>query len=293
MTQNHYFPDVQPSAPEQRLSRDIPLTEADIKSFERFYQDFLGKRPEDRMAFLKALSIYRRGDLREYVHDAVVFHNRFKQLMPSIKQRDLLLSFPTVTRNVHNLIFDFSESYGGITGQTNVSMAKTQVTEHLDATEMFRLDLDKALETMPSVLPDDQALMAGFIGKLKQGLPATETFRFLIVILADHAFLGVIPGYERGSTLVVGKIREFLEQTFGARMEDHIVEFFVVGGGYLRGDGEAVVLGGHNSIFDPQFAEPTNPVVQEFHHRFLDMKFHLAQQILTTEFPGLKVRFQL
>ncbi|MBX7222946.1 MAG: hypothetical protein K1Y36_23560 [Blastocatellia bacterium] len=293
MVQHTEPPQSTSTLPEKRLDQDTPITAEEAKHFERFYKEFLGKHLEDRMAFLKAMALCRRGDLREFVQTAAMFQGRYKQLMPSVKQRDLLLSYPTTTRNISNLIFDFDESYGGIEGVTTVRMAKDQVTDHLDRTEMFRLDTDKAMESVPSMLPEDLRMLQEFLSDVAQGKPPARTFRFLLVILADYPFLSLIPGNERGSTQAIGKIREFLDTNLGESIEDVIVEFFVVGGGFMRYEDGALCLGGHNNIFDPQFLEQHDPAVAALKRKFEEQKFALAQQILTAEIPNLTVQVLL
>ncbi len=279
---------------EKRLSTDTPLSAADIKNFDAFYREFLGKSLDDRLSFLKTMALFRRGDLREYLKTMVVFKGRFEQLIPQIKQRDLFLSFPNAIKNVSELILDFSESYGAEQGLSTIRMAKDQVIDYLDRTEMFRLDIDKEMESLPSMLPEDRRMLDEFLTEISRGGAPERTFRFVLLVLADHPFLSVLPSHERRSTTAIGKVRQFLEDQLGAeRIEDeHIVEFFVIGGGYIRDEAGHLLLGGTNVVFDPQFETTDEPEVEQHRHRFHETKFQIAQQVLTTEFPGLSIRFQ-
>src|SRR5256885_16335259 len=89
---------------EGRSPLDTPLSEVELESFDKFYRDFLCKKLEDKLSLLKGLSLMRRGDLRPYVQYAILFQRRFENLIP-LKQRDLLLSFPSVNKEIYNLIF--------------------------------------------------------------------------------------------------------------------------------------------------------------------------------------------
>src|SRR5438132_50098 len=138
-------------AAEGRCPLDTPLSEGELEVFDKFYREFLGKKMEDKLSLLKGLAMMRRGDLRSYVQYAVLFQKRYENLIPP-KQRDLLLSFPSVNKEVYNLIFSCLQSYGSV-GETAVFLTKDQVNDHLDRTEMFRLDLDSLLGKAPPIIP--------------------------------------------------------------------------------------------------------------------------------------------
>lgn len=276
---------------ERRLERDAPLTKQDIEAFQQFYQDFLGKHPEDRMAYLKVMTLFRRGDLREFAQSTAIFRHRYKSLVPNLKQRDLLLSFPSVTRSIHELVFDFSKGYGDFEGQVTIGrMAKEQVTDHLDTTEMFRLDLDKAVEAFPSMLPKDKEMLSAYLKADSTAESDEHTLRFLLILLADHPFLSLLPGNDPNSTPAIGKVRDFLELNLGERIEEHLVEFFVVGGGYIRREAEILIVGGVNPLFDPLFADEDDVQVAQIKQRYMEQKYQLARQILVLEFPNQKVQ---
>jgi hypothetical protein len=197
---------------EHRQASDSPLTEADIELFNRFYVDFLGKRLDDPMSFLKVGTLLRRGDLRDVVRETMVLRTMFEQAIPNIRQRDLLLSFPGVLPNLHSMMFDLSQSYGA-EGNTVQVMKRDQVEKHLDGTEMFRLDVDKAMEDFPSLPPDDrQALL-----QLMKTRPGESTLRFLLVILADHLFLVVLPSQTTETTPALGRLRQLIETQLGEK----------------------------------------------------------------------------
>lgn len=278
-----------PAFGEQRLAHDTPVTESDIVSFEKFFYDFLGKRPDDSVAFLKTLTIFRRGDLREAALSVVAFQFRYEQLIPTLKQRDLMLSFPSVTRNLHDMVFGLRRSYGDIEGQTLRGIAQGQVIDHLDGTEMFRLDINKAMESFSSLLADDRRTLTDLIADGQAARAGNRTFRFVLLILGDHPFLIVMPGQERNSTQAISRVREIIERRLGEKTDEFIIEFFAVGGGFLRWSDGGLLLDGGNALFDPVFADPETPSVAAFRAQCEQHKFALARRILTAEFPNVPV----
>jgi hypothetical protein len=166
-------------------------------------------------------------------------------------------------------------------------MKRDQVEKHLDGTEMFRLDIDKAMEDFPSLPHDDrQALL-----QLMKVRPGESTLRFLLVILADHPFLIMLPSQTVETTPALGRLRRLIETQLGEKVDELIVEFFTVGGGYIRRAGDGVVFGGNNPLFDPTYATPEAPAIKVFQQRWQDHKFSLIKRILTAEMPELIVGF--
>jgi hypothetical protein len=274
---------------EQRHPNDTPLTEQDLAAFDKFFSKFLNKRPDDSMSFLKSLALFRRGDLREAVSAIALLEGMYNSMLPNVKQRDLLLSFPSVITNLHKMVFGFNQSYGGLEGQTVQGFARDQVMGHLDGTEMFRLDLDKALEDFPSILEDDHKLLSDYIAEGLSGQRVERTYRFIVSILADHPFLVLIPATERNSTQAIGRLRKTVEQRLGEKFDEFIIEFFTVGGGFLRWAGDHLHIGGGNPLFDPYFASPESETVTAFKVKFSEHKFMLARRIIGTDFPNIKI----
>ncbi len=271
---------------EHRRENDSPLTEADIELFNRFYVDFLRKRLDDPVSFLKVGTLLRRGDLRSVIHETMALRSMFEQAIPSVRQRDLVLSFPGVLPNLHNILFDLSQSYGA-EGNTVQFMKREQVETHLDGTEMFRLDVDKAMEDFPSLPDDDRRMLLDLMGKR----PGEATLRFLMVILADHLFLVALPSGLAATTPALGRLRQLIEARLGDKADELIVEFFTVGGGYIRRAGEGLVFGGSNPLFDPTYAAPEAPAVKVFQQRWQEHKLSLVKRILSAEMPDLIVAF--
>ena len=261
---------------EGRCAIDTPLSETEMESFDKFYRGFLNKKLEDKLSLLKSMLLMRRGDLRHYVQYATLFQKRYESLIP-LKQRDLLLSFPSVTKEIYNLIFSCVETYGDA-GRTVVDLTKEQVRDHLDRTEMFRIDIDSLLTSASAIVPESKEMLAEYFSKKDN---TEKSFKFCLVIIADHPMISVIPHTENNNTLALARVREYLEESFGERFEENLVEFFVVGGGYIRLEGEKVMVG----IFDPLFADIAKPMSDLYSGRFLTLKYQLAEQILRLEFP--------
>lgn len=270
---------------EVRCSVDTPLSESDLETFNSFYSNFLGKRIEDKLSLLKAMTLVRRGDLRTFVNFTVLFQMRYEALIPT-KQRDLLLSFPSVCKEIYNLVFTCTKNYGA-KGETSVLLTREQVSEHLDRTEMFRLDLDTLLGQSPSIIPQHREVLDAYLTN-----PRSEALRFVLVIMADHTFLGILPG-EACSTAAVGQIRSFLEDRFGETLEENLVEFFIVGGGYMRYEQGRLLLGGRNAVFDPMFNDTAGALSALYAGKFLELKFKLVHLILSAELPGLQIETRI
>jgi hypothetical protein len=241
---------------------------------------------EDKLSLLKSLLLVRRGDLRPYIHYTVLFQDRYEALIP-LKQRDLLISFPSVNKEVYNLIFSLEQNYGSA-GKTAVLLSKDQVGDHLDRTEMFRIDLDSLLSKVPAIVPQNRELIKQCLENAHRSL-TEQTFKFNIVTLADHAFLSIIPSSERSGTFAVAQIRQYLQEEFREHFEENLIEFFVVGGGYLRFERDHILIGGRSLMFDPIFVDTTQPISELYASHFLQLKFQLAQQILKAEMPEYQV----
>jgi hypothetical protein len=267
---------------ENRCPADTPLCEAELENFDKFYRGFLNKKLEDKLSLLKGISLLRRGDLRQYVQYAVLFQSRYEKLIP-VKQRDLLLSFPSVNKEIYHLIFACSQSYG-MAGETAVGVMKDQVGDHLDRTEMFRIDLDTLLCNADAIIPEHKEMLTESFNAARAGT-GDCAFKFNIVMLADHAILSVVKSTDRNSTQMIGQVRDYLDKTFRDKLEDNLVEFFVAGGGFIRTEGERLIIGGRSQMFDPTFAEADKPLSELYAGKFLTLKYQLAQQILKTEFP--------
>jgi hypothetical protein len=155
----------------------------------------------------------------------------------------------------------------------------TQASDYLDQTEMFRLDLDSLLANCPPMLPED-------VEALKQSVASgTGAYLFLLIALADHFLLTLLPHDHAQPTEAVLRARTFLEQSFGEKAEDQIIEFFVIGGGYLRVAGGRIVVCGVHPVFDPTFSEPGHPETDRLIAEFRRCKFQLALDALRTELP--------
>lgn len=264
---------------------DMPLNERDAAALFTFYEKFLNKSPNDSLALMKAAALVRRSDLREFVHTFAMMRKRLETLIREPRQRDLLLSFPSTIQRVHQLVWEGQEAYGD-DGSTVQSILGGQAVEYLDQTEMFRMDLDGLLSDCPSMLPDD-------VEALKQTAAAGHgAHLFLLVALADHVFLTLLPHDHPQPTEAVLRARTFLQERFGEKFEDQIIEFFVLGGGYVRAAGSQLVLCGVHPLFDPVFSEFGGAESQRFISEFVRGKFRLALYAIRNEMADQKVAVQ-
>jgi hypothetical protein len=257
---------------------DPPITEKDAHSLHVFYEQFLRKDGHDALSFLKAVVLLRRGDLREFVHNFALLKKRLEVMIREQRQRALILSFPSTIQRVHDLVWEGQEAYGE-DGSTVMTILGTQASDYLDQTEMFRIDLDSLLSDCPPMLPEDvealkQSIASGFGAHL-----------FLLTALADHVLLTLLPYDHPQPTEALLRARTFLEKGFGEKAEDQIIEFFVIGGGYLRIAAGRVVLCGVHPVFDPTFADPGQPETDRLMAEFRRCKFQLTLDALRSELP--------
>lgn len=257
---------------------DPPLTDADAKALRVFYEEFLHKDAHEPISLLKSLSLLRRIDLREHVHNFALMRKRLENLLRDPRHRDLVLSFPSTIQRVHQLVWEGQEAYG-VEGSTVMTILGSQATDYLDQTEMFRIDLDSLLANCPTMLPDD-------VSALKQSIASGYgAHLFLLLALADQVFLTLVPHDSPQPTEALLKTRNFVQERLGEKFEDQIIEFFTLGGGYIRIAGNRVVLCGIHPVFDPTFADFGQPATDRLLADFIHGKFVLALDALRSEFP--------
>lgn len=257
---------------------DPPLTEEDANALFVFYEEFLKKDDHDALSFLKAVTLLRRIDLREYVHSFAVMRKRIEVMLRETRQRDMLLSYPSTLQRVHELLWEGEEAYG-TEGNTVMSILGGQAGDYLDQTEMFRVDLDSLLADCPSLLPGDRKALEAAIAA------RSGAFLFLLVALADHVFISLLPYDHPLPNESVSVIRNFLVERWGEKFDDQIVEFFPLGGGYLRVLGSRIVLCGVHPVFDPMFEELGKPDSDRLFTDFMHRKFRLSLDTLRAELP--------
>ena len=258
---------------------DPPLTEKDAEALYTFYEKFLRKDGNDTLSLLKCVTLLRRSDIREYVHNFALMRKRLETMLREPRQRDLLLSYPSTIQRVHQLLWEGQEAYGE-DGSTVMTILGSQATDYLDQTEMFRVDLDSLLADCPMLLPDDRAALEA---ALSAGHGA---FLFALIALADQFFVSLLPFDHSQPTEAVLRTRTYLQQHFGDKFEEQIIEFFVIGGGYLRVVGTSVVVCGVHPLFDPTFEDLGQPCTDRLLADFLRGKLRLTVEALRAEMPG-------
>lgn len=257
---------------------DPPVTEGDAEALYTFFEGFLRKDVSDRLSFLKAVTLLRRSDLREYVHHFAVMRKRLETMLREARQRDLLLTYPSTIARVHQLLWESQEAYGE-DGSTIMSILGGQATEYLDQTESFRVDLDSLIADCPSLLPGAAELLGEATAR------GEGTFLFALVALADHVFVSVLPADHPQPTEAVLRTRTYVHQRLGEKFEDQIIEFFVIGGGLVRVLGRRLVLGGVHPIFDVALAELGQPYSDRLFSDYARDKYRLTLDALRTELP--------
>ena len=258
---------------------DPPLTEKDAEALYTFYEKFLRKDGNDTLSLLKCVTLVRRSDIRDYVHNFALMRKRLDALLREPRQRDLLLSYPSTIQRVHQLLWEGQEAYGE-DGSTVMTILGSQATEYLDQTEMFRVDLDSLLADCPMILPEDRSALEDAVAS------GYGTFLFALIALADQYFVSLLPYDHPQPTEAVLRTRTFLQHRLGAKFDEQIIEFFVIGGGYLRVVGPAVVLCGVHPVFDPTFADLGQPYSDRLFADFVRGKLRLTLDALRGEMPG-------
>ena len=259
---------------------DPPVTEHDAAALYDFYEVLLKKDVADRLSFLKSVTLLRRTDLREYIHAFALMKKRIGVLIPEPRQRDLLLSYPSTIQRVHELLWEGQEAYGA-EGATVMTILSNQAVDYLDQTEMFRVDLDSLLGDCPSLLPDDAAALDDAI------LSGKGNFMYLLVALADHVFVSLLPHDSQEPTEAILKTRSFLHDQLGDKFDDQIIEFFVIGGGNLRVLGKRVAIAGVHPLFDPVFDETGKTATDRLFTDFVRAKHRLTLDTLSGEMPDV------
>jgi hypothetical protein len=257
---------------------DPPITEGDAEALYTFYEAFLQKEAGDRLSFLKAVTLLRRSDLREFVHHFAVMRKRLETMLRETRQRDLLLTYPSTIQRVHQLLWESQEAYGE-DGSTIMSILGGQATDYLDQTESFRVDLDSLVADCPSLVPGDAAALRDAASR------GEGSFLFALIALADHVFVSLLPIDHPQPTEAVLRTRTYVQRQLGEKFEDQIIEFFVIGGGLVRVLGRRLVICGVHPLFDPAFAEFGQPFSDRLFSDYTRGKYRLTLDALRAELP--------
>jgi hypothetical protein len=258
---------------------DPPLSEKDAAALYTFFREFLEKDARDTLSLLKCVTLLRRSDLREYVHNFALMRKRLATMLREPRQRDLLLSYPSTLQRVHQLLWEGQEAYGDEEGSTVMTILGSQAADYLDQTEMFRVDLDSLLADCPAILPDEAAALRAAVAD------GHGAFLFALIALADHVFVSLLPVDHPQPTEAVLRTRTFLQERFGEKFEEQIIEFFVIGGGYVRVIGPRLVVCGVHPLFDPTFEDFGSRDSDRLFADFTRGKYRLTLDTLRAEMP--------
>lgn len=274
---------------ENRSPYDTPLLELDCEVFYEFYFDFLGKTENDKLELLKAITLMRQGQRRAFVHSIMAARRLADTVFPTMEQRELLLTFPSTLPTVWSAMMDYKRDYRGV-GSAPLAPIQDVVSQQLSQVEESREQLKVALKGARSIQPKEKlnlAIAFSGTGELKQ--QQRMNYKVLLVALASQPFLCVIPQDSAQSTQALGKLRTYinqmLTQLYGRIAESIHVEFFTVGGAYLKRDGR-IEIAGFNPIFDVLFDNPDGPYSSKIINFYRSAKFTKIYEILSEEFPA-------
>jgi hypothetical protein len=265
---------------------DQPITEEDAAALYLFYSEFLRKDPNDALSLLKCVTLLRRNELREYVHNFGTLRKRLDTMLRGARQRDLLLSYPSTIHRVHDLLWEGQEAYGE-DGSTVMTILGSQASDYLDQTESFRVDLDSLLADCPSMVAGDAEALARLANE------SHGAFLYTLIALADHVFVALLPHDHPEPTEAVLRTRNYVQERLGPKFEDQIIEFFVVGGGFIRATSHGLVLGGAHPLFDPTFADLGQDGSNRLLADFVYKKHRLTIDALRIELPDLQFLVQV
>lgn len=268
---------------ESRNPQDTPLSELDCEVFTEFYYGFLGKSESDKIDFLKALTLMRQGKRRVFVHSIIAARKLAEYMLQYPAERALLLAFPSTLDYLWSQMLEYRRNYAG-EGTAPLAPIRTMAVEYLGQVEHYYSTLVGMLKQVRPIQPKEKfqlSIAFANTGHLKK--QAQTEYNMLMVILADHPFLCVMPT-DSPSTMALGKLRTYVTQILGASVDSLPIEFFTVGGGYLKKKSH-IEFGGHSEIFDISFDNPTAPYSSRLQQQFLEAKFNLTYEILSDEFP--------
>ncbi|MEW6731663.1 MAG: hypothetical protein AB1489_10080 [Acidobacteriota bacterium] len=268
---------------ESRNPKDTPLSELDCEIFIDFYSNFLAKTDQEKLTLLKSLTLMRQGRIRPYLHSIVSARKLAEAMLPTVAERELLLAFPSTLEALWSVVID---SRQGEYRNTSSIPIRSMVVNYLAQIGQARDELNRLLKQVRAIQPKDKfeiAITLANTGRLKKA--AQLRYKYFLVILADHPFFCILPDNAPNSTMALGKLRSYLEQTLKEAISNLPLEFFVVGGGYLSKE-QQVKLVGNNPIFDITFNNPVAPFSYRVLSQYFNAKFELAREILKEEFPS-------
>lgn len=268
------------------------IREKDSEMFSKIFFEMLSQTENDTNAFLKILSMLARKETLEFVYTFDRINSTVTKVLPDAKERLLLLTFPTTTKNFFNYLQTVDSNKEKIDAKQWESMQK-RTAEYFQQMADFAQSLNNLTQHLPRILPTDREIVNNF---LKATAPANRDLPFLMLFACDHLIMDICTNnaerpYQMESAL--GKLRAYLREQMGAEFQEPSIELFPVGGGRIACREGQFFLTGHNESFELAFADPHEPMTNYIISKIASIKFSYAAQVLHAEFPELEFFAQL
>ncbi|MBI4853311.1 MAG: hypothetical protein HY819_16080 [Acidobacteria bacterium] len=262
---------------------DTPLSEHDCQVFLDFYNNFLGQSEDDSLNVLKTLTLMRQNRRRLVIHNLVAARKLAEEIFPDPETRKKILTYPSILENIWQQVLEYKRNFS--TTNFPIQPLQQMIANYLLQIDDLSNQLEEVLKKTPSIQPKDKfnlSIAFASTGELKQQKRAE--YQWLLIALANHPFLCILPADATDSTMALGKLRNYLNQMFGDQASSMYIEFFVMAGGYLKRT-LRVELSGRNPLFEISFSAPNLPSSHQVVLAHHNAKFNLAYEILNAEFP--------
>ncbi len=277
---------------ENRNTKDTPLSELDCELFTEFYYDFLGKKENDKVAFLKTLTLLRQGQYRPFVHSVIAARKLTESLLPTLIERDIILTFPSILANFWHTIMEYRGRRAPET-KLVVEEVRELLAPYWLKIARERDELNDFLRSLRCLQPKDKLEMAITFANTAPKKQGSELgYHLLIVVLIDHPFICVLPASSPNRTLQIGRLRSYIEPMIKSRGIEVTLEFFTVGGAKIN-KADHLRIGGEDIVFDVTFNNPKAPYSTKVMENYRKAKFNLITEVLTEEFPAETIEWDM
>lgn len=262
---------------------DTPLSEHDCQVFSDFYYNFLGQSEDNSINLLKSLTLMRQNRRRLVIHNLIAARKLAEEIFLKPEEREKILIYPSILENIWQQVLEYKRNFTG--NNLPIQPLQQMVVNYFSQIDIAAKQLKEALKQTPSIQPKDKFnLSIAFAGTEELKQQKRAEYQWLLIALNDHPFLCILPADATDSTMALGKLRNYLNQMFGAQASNLYVEFFVMAGGFLKKNFR-LELSGRNPLFEVSFSSPKSPNSQQVILAHHNAKFNLAYEILSAEFP--------
>ncbi len=262
---------------------DTPLSEHDCQIFLDFYTNFLGQSQDNSLNLLKSLTLMRQNRRRLVIHNVMTARKLAEEIFSSPTDREQILTYPSILENIWQQVLEYKRNY--TENNLPVEPLQQMVINYFSQIGATNKKLKETLKKAQPIQPKDKFnLSIAFAGTGELRQQKRAEYQWLIVALVDRFFLCILPADATDSTMALGKLRNYLNQMFGAEANNIYIEFFVLGGGLLKRTVQ-VELSGRNPFFEVNFASPDSMYSHQIIIAHHNAKFNLAYEILSAEFP--------